>query len=268
MATNCPEASALDRFFAYAARNGMYPSAQRLEYLCRWYFRGVPLEGRDVLDVGCGTGLLATYARLAGARRCLGIEPESDGAIAGSLHGFREMIRALRLDGVDALSDTMEQVGDRKERFDIVSLHHVVNHLDESAVINLHRSSDARRRFTHILASIHAMLSDGGTLILTDVGRMNLFAPLVRLGLRHPFEPTIEWHKHQEPARWTAILRDVGFNCIRINWRVPNRLRAVEWLLANRIAARCLTSEFRIVARMCPTNSATSQGTGSVCRLP
>lgn len=250
MATTRRESSAVEKFLAYAVLHGFYPSAERLEYLCRWYFRGVPLDGRDVLDVGCGTGLLATYAKLAGARRCLGIDPESDGAITGSLHGFREMVRALGLDGVDARSDTMEQVGERKERFDIVSLHHVVNHLDEGAVINLHRSSDARRRFTHILAAIPTILNDGGTLILTDVGRLNLFAPLVRLGIRHPFEPTIEWHKHQEPSRWKAILRDVGFESIRISWRVPNRLRAVEWLLANRIAARCLTSEFKIVARI------------------
>ena len=255
MATTFLEPSTVEEFFDYAVGRGFYPSAERLEYLCRWYFRGVPLEGRDVLDVGCGTGLLATYARLAGARRCLGIEPESDGAVSGSLCGFREMIRALRLDGVDGRSDTMEQVGDREERFDIVSLHHVVNHLDEGAVINLHRSPDARRRFTQILAAIPPMLKDGGTLILTDAGRVNLFAPLVRLGVRHPFEPTIEWHKHQEPARWAAILRDVGFESIRISWRVPNRLRAVEWLLANPIAARCLTSEFKIVARMRPAIS-------------
>lgn len=239
----------MGEFLAYAVSNGLYPSADRLAHYGRWFFEGVQLSGADYLDVGCGNGLLLMYARLAGAVRSTGIEPEADGSGAGSLAQCLAMKKALRLEGVFAEAMCLEELADTGESYDVVSLCNVVNHLDEAAVVNLNHSAQARERYRSLLKCVSDLIRPGGTLILTDCGRRNLFAPLTRLGLRHPFEPTIEWHKHQEPSLWMGLLADVGFEQFRTSWRVPNRLRALKFLLSNGLAARCLSSEFRIVAR-------------------
>ncbi len=236
-------------FFDYAARAGLYSSPARLEYYCRQFFRGVPLEGRRLLDVGCGGGLLLTYARLAGARRCVGLEPEADGATAGSLGRLGRMLADLGVDGVEVRGERLQDYGPAPGAFEVVVMCNVINHLDQEACDRLPRDPAARRRYVGLLGEVARVLVPGGTLVLTDCGRINLFAPLTRLGLRHPFEPSITWERHQEPRVWVALLEEAGFRDPRVSWRVPNRLRALAGLLSNGLASRCLSSDFRIVAR-------------------
>ena len=61
--------------------------------------------------------------------------------------------------------------------------------------------------------------------------------------------PTNEWNEHQEPHTWMKLLEAAGFRDLGIDGRTPNRLRQLSWALGNAVAARCLTSEFRLTAR-------------------
>ena len=38
------------------------------------------------------------------------------------------------------------------------------------------------------------------------------------LGLRNPFVPTIEWHKHQSPNTWIRLFEDFGFKKQSLSW--------------------------------------------------
>jgi hypothetical protein len=67
--------------------------------------------------------------------------------------------------------------------------------------------------------------------------RRNLYADL---GFRNPFEPTIEWFKHQQPAVWAKVLFDAGFASPRVSYlgnryfryaRVPNIPYGMAYLM-------------------------------------
>lgn len=234
---------------AYAERTGLYSSGDNLAYYGDWIFHGLPLAGRRVLDIGCGRGLIPLYARCRGARLAVGLEPEAAGASDGMLACFRESVCVLGLDRVVALADTVESYAERKAGFDVVTMCQVINHLDEAACSRLHYDAAARAAYVTRLQAVADLVAPGGSLIVTDCGRLNLFRPVLRAGLPHPFAPTIEWHKHQEPELWCRLLGEAGFDEMSCGWRTPNRLRRFAWALGNRFAARCLTSEFRIVAR-------------------
>jgi SAM-dependent methyltransferase len=246
------DAPELSRLFRYAVQNGLYPSEERLSYYCHWIFEGISLAGCSVLDVGCGHGLIPMYAACRGARRAVGLEPETEGAANGMIRAFGQAVASLGLRSVEPCHQTVEQYARVGERFDVVTLCQVINHLDEEACSRLHYDPTARSDYLERLAVIRDLVAAGGWLVITDCGRRNLFRSWVAAGLPHPFVPTIEWKKHQEPQIWADLLEAAGFQEIRTHWRTPNRLRRLSWALGNRIAARCLTSEFRITARRLP----------------
>ena len=64
---------------------------------------GALLEGKVVLDVGCGTGILSMFAAKAGARRVIGID------CAAIIHQAREIVEA------NGLSDVVTLVQGRVE---------------------------------------------------------------------------------------------------------------------------------------------------------
>jgi SAM-dependent methyltransferase len=239
----------LERVLAFTVQQGLYPSAERLAYYAGWVFRGISLAQRDVLDVGCGYGLIPAYAAACGAAVAVGIEPESDGATAGMRASLDALASQLRLDAVEIYPETLESFAMRQRTFDVISLCQVINHLDEQACMRLHCDPVARRRYRPHFELLRGLLNPGGVLIVTDCGRRNLWRPLTDRGLRHPFAPSIEWEKHQEPELWAALLEQSGFAVRDISWRTPNTLRRLEPLLRNGWAARCLTSEFRLTAR-------------------
>ena len=246
---NASRQKQLHRFFEYVVRSGGYTSEARLQFYCEWFFHDVPLEGKRLLDIGCGCGVLATYARLAGAEYCVGIEPEADGSHAGSMRAFRQMINAMAIDNVEVRPEELQSFATEPGAYDIVTMSSVINHLDEAACARLHVDIKAEREYVAFLVQVARVLRPGGFLVVTDCGRRNLLAWLPRLGIQHPFEPTINWAVHQEPKLWASLLARVGFGDIRVGWRVPNRLRALRLFLANGLVARCLTSEFRILAQ-------------------
>jgi SAM-dependent methyltransferase len=133
------------------------------------------------------------------------------------------------------------------ETFDIVVLANSINHLNDAATIHLHTQPAAADEHRAYFRRIFEMLAPGGVLIMTDCDRYNLFASM---GKRSPVMPDIEWHKHQSPRTWSALLSEYGFQQIKISWSSPNSLgRAGRLLFGNRLAAFALLSHFRIEAR-------------------
>ncbi len=62
--------------------------------------------------------------------------------------------------------------------------------------------------------------------------------------------PTIEWHKHQSPKLWAALVAEAGFAESRIGWTSFNRLgNPGKLLLGNKLAAYFLTSHFCLKVR-------------------
>lgn len=234
-------------FLSTVIQQGLYSNVGNLRFHLETLFGGIRLDGATLLDIGGGNGIHSFYAAARGARDVVCLEPEAMGSGAGVTDRFRRLgDRLALLDRVTLEPTTFQAYDAGPRRFDVVLLHNAVNHLDEAACMALPGDPSAREAYREIFAKIGAMSKPGATLVLCDCSNANFFA---RLGLRNPIEPTIEWHKHQPPEVWAALLNEVGFSRPRISWSSFNRLRSAgRWLTGNRLAAFFLTSHFRLVA--------------------
>jgi SAM-dependent methyltransferase len=214
----------------------------RADFWIQQSLRQIPLNGKTVLDVGAGTGSFTCYMAKHGAKQVVALEPDLDGSGDGKgLAALARRVEGLGLTNVTWQGDTFQSYEAGNSRFDIVLLHAVINHLDEAAVAVAHEAEWARDRYRELLKKAYRMLAPGGTLIIADAARDNLFP---KLGLRNPFAPTIEWTKHQNPELWTVLLQQAGFEKIRLSWATPKRLRSIGAFLNNRGAAFMLHSHF------------------------
>lgn len=201
---------------AVAARRVGFKTADRFAKRCEFLFRGIPLEGLRVLDVGCGTGAFAIWAGLNGARHVVGIEPESDGSTAGTFSHFRESVAAVGLSAVvDAKQKYLSELSPSDGPFDLVIMYQMINHLDEAATIDLHRNPASASRFIDSLTHLHSLMAEGGIVIVADCDRRNFWHDI---GFRNPLMPTIEWEKHQPPHVWADVFSKAGFVHTETNW--------------------------------------------------
>lgn len=200
---------------AAASRVG-FRTADRYQKRCEFLFRGVPLQGSSVLDVGCGTGAFALWAGLNGAKRALGIEPETDGSTAGTFSHFQESIAALGLGAVvEAQRKYLSELTPADGPFDVAVMYQMINHLDEAATVDLHRNPESVARFVVALTHLRSLMTDGGDVIVVDCDRRNFWHDI---GLRNPLMPTIEWEKHQPPHVWANAFSKSGFKLTQTTW--------------------------------------------------
>jgi len=199
-----------------AARLVGYANANRYHVRGDSLFNGIPLRGKQVLEVGSGAGAWAIWAGLHGANRVVGIEPEARGSTPRSLKRFEDNVRSLGLARtVLASGDKLEQVLDGDESFDIVVMFNVINHLDEEAVKVLRTDRGAREQYTALLRKLRGHTTLSGWLIVADCARTNFWN---QLGLGSPFARTIEWEKHQNPRVWMDVMERAGFRDFDLRW--------------------------------------------------
>lgn len=236
-----------EAFYREVLARGLYSTRHNLARFLDTVFGGLPLEGRTVLDIGGGMGLLSFAAVQRGAARAVLVEPEAQeaGGTAGVLGRFREVCEALGwTNRIELQPVTFQAFDPGAERFDVILSHNAINHLDERACAQLHRQAEARRVYLEIFAKLRRLAQPGGHVVMLDCGRRNLFGDL---GLRNPLMPSIEWRKHQQPEVWARMLGEAGFTEPSFRWTTLHSLgRPGRALLGNRLAAYLLTSHFRL----------------------
>jgi|GEM_PF-3596125 len=193
------------------------------------FFGRLDFTGLTVLDVGAGAGLYASCLAALGAERVVALEPGLAGAAdrAGALLFRRQ--RELGLTRLEPRAQSLQEFRSPAGAFDLICLLASINHLDENHVQTIHSSPHSQRAYTALLRPLATWLRPGGRLVLADVSRNHAFAPLLRLGLlkRHPFQPHIEWFKHQPPEVWLDLLAELGLEELSWRWSTNRRFR---WL--------------------------------------
>ena len=233
----------VEDYLSAVIKEGLYPNRGNLQFHLKTLFKDIALENRRVLDIGGGSGLHSFYAACMGAEAVVCLEPETEGSRSGMGTKFRKLNGMLGTDQVKFEPVTFQAFEPAEKQFDIILLHNSINHLDETACINLLNDDASKAIYMDICSKLSSLASSGAKLIVCDCSRYNFFA-LFRI--RNPFAPTIEWHKHQAPEIWVDLLSQVGFGNPRIRWTSFNTLRSPgRTLLGNRTLSYFLRSDFR-----------------------
>lgn len=242
---------------SFIARNAdqlLTPVARTYGTNARWlrvrtedYFGKLDFSGQRVLDIGAGSGLYACCVASLNAECVVALEPEFDGSRSTVIDTFRQRIKQLDLRNIEFHPVALQAYTAPPASFDLIYMMAVINHLDEAHVQTLHTDEASRAAYRQHLQPVFDLLKPGGTLVISDVSRFHPYAPLIQLGLlkRHPFQPTIEWEKHQHPAVWQSLLESIGFTNVRYHWATNWRYPYIPRLLVdNPIAAQSYSSQF------------------------
>ena len=205
-------------------------------------FDGVDFQNKSFLDIGGGSGLHSFYAACKGAKEVVCLEPEAEGSNSGVNERFQKVNSLLKLKNVILESQTIQAFEPGNRTFDIILLHNSINHIDETACINLLNDDNSKSIYSNIFSKISVLSVTGAKIIICDCSRYNFFA---LLRIRNPFVSTIEWHKHQAPEIWAQLLSNVGFVKPKISWSSFNTLgRLGKVISGNKLMSYFLMSHF------------------------
>lgn len=177
-----------------------------------------PLEGRSVLDVGCGGGLLAEpLARLGGKVTGLDASPEV-------ISVARDHAELMGLDIDYRAGDVQELEG----RFDLVTAMEVVEHVADPAL------------FVRALAN---RLAPEGLLIMSTpnaTGWSKLLMITISEGLGYIPKGTHDYDRFIAPDRLKLLLADAGLKCLDVEgmaWSLTRGLHLSDDLRLNYLLA-------------------------------
>ena len=142
MTTELPDAIAHDGYAGYAGWKGWDGAFSASDREARYFaaeFRGVPLSGKRLLEVGFGNGSLLAWARDQGAQ------------VSGLEHDVG-MCEAGRRAGFDVAGTSLVDLADRDERYDLVVAFDVLEHWDGSELV---------ANFT----AVRTLLAEGGLFV-------------------------------------------------------------------------------------------------------
>ena len=235
-----------EKFHRYVDENGLYSKRgySSLNHRCKQIFQHVcGLDGKTMLEIGSGEGLFSLWALANGVEKVILLEPEADGVTEGVGKRFINHKKALSITNEQLIFFplTLQEYKGERETFDLVLSYNSINHLDEPACINLHKSETARSTYLEYFEKIYGLMRTGGHFIITDAGRINFWN---QLGITSPFAPTIEWEKHQEPSLWQQLLNEAGFSFVSLDRFRFYPLRRFGFLGSNLLISWVTTSQF------------------------
>jgi cyclopropane fatty-acyl-phospholipid synthase-like methyltransferase len=228
-----------------ARRVGLLKHGWEYEHRCRVLFEGIDLRGKNVLEIGCGKGMLCLWAKVQGANHVVGLEPLEDGAYDSPqcFKDFNAVVSDLGLRNIELLPTRIQEYRKTVDHFDLVLSIASINHLDEKSCIELKINNLAHDRYAALFNHVRQLMTDSGTLLVVDATNRNLFGDL---NLRNPFNRNIEWFKHQEPESWAQLLTDCGFSEPRISWLAGHWLTSLGIGKVPKGVSYCLWSAFRL----------------------
>ena len=175
------------------------------------------LGGLDVLDIGCGGGLLSEPMRRLGAR-VTGIDAGEETVRVAALHAEQS---GLDIEYRSVLPEALAADG---RTFDVVLNFEVIEHVAHVGAF---------------LAACCAMVKPGGLMVLATLNRTLKSFALAKVGAEYVLRwlpaGTHDWRKFVKPSELAAGLRPHGFDIVELKglaYRPPSD----AWSLADDVA--------------------------------
>jgi 2-polyprenyl-6-hydroxyphenyl methylase/3-demethylubiquinone-9 3-methyltransferase len=173
-----------------------------------------PLTGLEVLDIGCGGGLLSEPMRRLGAR-VTGIDAGEEAVRVAALHAEQS---GLDIEYRSVLPEALAADG---RTFDAVLNLEVIEHVADVGAF---------------LAACCAMVKPGGIMVLATLNRTVKSFALAKVGAEYVLRwlpaGTHDWRKFVKPSELAAGLRPHGFAIIDMKG-LAYRPLADEWSLSD-----------------------------------
>ncbi len=237
-----------DIFLKIGRELGIWNRGYDFPRACRVIFGDLDLQGKSLLEIGCGKGIVSLWASLHGASRVVGLEPLEAGAFDTQkcFSDFSRFVKDLSLRNAEIQPVRLQDYSAPPNSFDVVLSIASINHLDEQNCIHLQDSVEAVECYKKVFDHIHSIMRPGGTLIVLDAARRNVFGDS---GLKNPLVPNIEWHKHQQPSLWAELLSRSGFTDPEISWPTGRYSRYLRIYSIPQFLSYFGSSSFRLQMR-------------------
>ena len=151
-----------------------------------------PLNGLDIIDIGCGGGLLAEPMRRMGATMT-GIDAGKKNIDVARLHAEQSGL------SIDYHHRLPEDLGSEKARYDVVLNMEVVEHVADLDVF---------------LGAAANLVRPGGVMVLSTLNRTLKSLALAKIGAEYILRwlpvGTHDWRKFVRPSELAAGLKDHG----------------------------------------------------------
>jgi 2-polyprenyl-6-hydroxyphenyl methylase/3-demethylubiquinone-9 3-methyltransferase len=165
-----------------------------------------PLAGLELLDIGCGGGLLAEPLARLGAR-VTGIDAAARNVKIASLHAEEAGLE------IDYRQATAEQLAEQGERFDVVLNMEVVEHVADVQAF---------------LSASGALVKPGGLMVLATLNRTPKAFLLAIVGAEYLLgwlpRGTHDWRRFLRPSEVAGFLRPAGLEVAEITGVAYNPL--------------------------------------------
>ena len=225
-----------------------YIEKKQMDYdsFCWWNDQcldNIPLEGKNILDVGCGDGTRSAYITTKyRPAELLGIDSYGgQGSATESGEMFNDLIRRLGLSNLKALTADFRQFSPDKQVYDVILCLQVIHHLISSEHSFL-QDSKLFNDAVELFRKLHSLLKSGGCLVLEEVSSNSVFK---HVPIRYR---QINWKTKRPCRQWISVLNKAGFSTINVKRYVPYKLRKARALLENSFANFCLGSKYFIYA--------------------
>ena len=173
-----------------------------------------PLDGLDVLDIGCGGGLLGEPMRRLGAR-VTGIDAGEETVRVAALHAEQG---GLDIEYRAVPPETLAADG---RIFDVVLNMEVIEHVADVGAF---------------LAACCAMVKPGGIMVMSTLNRTVKSFALAKVGAEYVLRwlpaGTHDWRKFVKPSELAAGLRPLGFDIVELKG-LAYRPLGDEWSLTD-----------------------------------
>ena len=182
-----------------------------------WINAMVPLEGRRVLDVGCGGGVLADAMARKGAQ-VLGIDLASKALKVARLHALEAHTQGVEYREISAEALAAEQ----PNGFDVVTCMEMLEHVPDPA---------------SVVKACAALVKPGGHVFFSTINRNAKAFLFAIVGAEYLLNMlprgTHEYAKLIKPSELASYYRDAGLDFVEAKGMEYNPLSRHYWLSAN-----------------------------------
>jgi SAM-dependent methyltransferase len=216
------------------------------KYIASYYMREISLEGKKILDIGCGSGLLlSTSCIVSDPAMAVGVDKyKGEGSPLSDYDFIRKTMSVLSLPNLKLVIGDASELPFRDKTFDLIYTSHCLHHIYESRTRFVDAEDKEQQEIIRLFREIKGSLSENGVFVIIEVPRYS-FLRLARIfGM---FKDT-NFRTKQEPVDWVYALKRAGFKSFKIKYHTPYPFRFFGKVLSARFGRYLVSGQYYILA--------------------